>query len=210
MFIGWPHLVLTTILTTMPKILSGLLPAGCPLSVAQRSRSARQRAVLPAPRSCPCTPCRGTADLCRRYGGCVSGSAGYTFLQPCLSMWPRSAWASKNFPHRSVERLPDDSRFALNRWRCRNGRRKCLHAGISSFGSKAALLFSICTPPAAPPWRWAVCLFSGSLQRSHDRAGSGRPFTVNRKQGVKREVFSKIFDVENLEMLRIFRRLGQP
>ena len=121
LFIGWPHLVLTTISTTMPTILSGLLPAGCPLSAAQRSRSARQRAVLPAPRSCPCTPCRGTADLCRRYGGCVSGSAGYTFLQPCLSMWPRSAWASKNFPHRSEERLPDDSRFALNRWRCQNG-----------------------------------------------------------------------------------------
>ena len=50
-----------------------------------------------------------------------SGSAGYTFLQSCLSMWPRSAWASKNSPHRSGERLPDDSRFALNQWRCRNG-----------------------------------------------------------------------------------------
>ena len=27
LFIGWPHLVLTTILTTMPKILSGLISA---------------------------------------------------------------------------------------------------------------------------------------------------------------------------------------
>jgi len=78
------------------------------------------------------------------------------------------------------------------------------------FWIKSCPPFAICTPPAAPPWQWAVCLFSGSSQRSHDRAGSGRPFTVNRKQGVKREVFSKIFDVENLEMLRIFRRLGQP
>ena len=50
-----------------------------------------------------------------------SGSAGLLSFPPCLSMWPRSAWASKNSPHRSGERLPDDSRFALNQWRCRNG-----------------------------------------------------------------------------------------
>ena len=57
----------------------------------------------------------------------VLGEAGFESFMECeggLTAYIQQSLCDEtsiNSPHRSEERLPDDSRFVLNRWRCRNG-----------------------------------------------------------------------------------------